>query len=124
MPRLARVVIPDISYHITQRGNRRDDVFFCDEDREFYLALLKGYCLKYAVEVWAYCLMANHIHLILRPSDSEGLQKVLKPLHMRYAQYINKSKVGKGTYGRVVFSRRHWMKFMFIRRFVMLSKTL
>lgn len=58
--------------------------------------LLKEYCDKYAVEVWAYCLMTNHIHLILRPSDSEGLQKVLKPLHMRYAQYINKKKGWKG----------------------------
>ena len=70
--------------------------FFCDEDREFYLALLKEYCHKYAVEVWAYCLMTNHIHLILKPSDSEGLQKALKPLHMRYAQYINKKKGWKG----------------------------
>ena len=96
MPRLARVVIPDTPYHVTQRGNRREDVFFCDEDREFYLALLKEYCQKYAVDVWAYCLMTNHIHLILRPSDSDGLQKVLKPLHMRYAQYINKKKGWKG----------------------------
>ena len=51
MPRLARVVIPDTPYHVTQRGNRREDVFFCDEDREFYLALLKEYCQKYAVDV-------------------------------------------------------------------------
>jgi putative transposase len=96
MPRLARVVLPDIPYHITQRGNRREDVFFCDADREFYLTLLQEYCEKYQVEVWAYCLMTNHIHLILKPFKSDGLQKVLKPLHMRYAQYINKKQGWKG----------------------------
>ena len=96
MPRLARVVIPNIPYHITQRGNRRDDVFFDDEDREFYLQTLKEYAKKFEVDVWAYCLMTNHIHLILKPSTAKGLQQVLKPLHMRYAQYINKKMGWKG----------------------------
>ncbi|MEA3406119.1 MAG: transposase [Pseudomonadota bacterium] len=96
MPRLARVVIPNIPYHITQRGNRRDDVFFDDEDREFYLKTLQEYAKKFRVEVWAYCLMTNHIHLILKPSTDKGLQQVLKPLHMRYAQYINKKMGWKG----------------------------
>lgn len=96
MPRLARVVIPNIPYHITQRGNRREDVFFCDDDRLFYLALLKEYAVKHGVEVWAYCLMTNHVHVILKPSTQEGLQQVLKPLHMRYAQYINKRNDWKG----------------------------
>lgn len=88
--------MPDIPYHITQRGNRRENVFFNDEDRIFYLSLLKEYCDKHSVEIWAYCLMTNHIHLILKPSNAEGLQKALKPLHMRYAQYINKKKGWKG----------------------------
>jgi len=96
MPRLARVVIPNVPYHITQRGNRRDDVFFDDDDREFYLQTLQEYAKKFKVEVWAYCLMTNHIHLILRPSTQKGLQQVLKPLHMRYAQYINKKMGWKG----------------------------
>ncbi len=96
MPRLARVVLSDIPFHITQRGNRREDVFFCDLDREFYLDLLHDYCVKHEVEVWAYCLMTNHVHLILKPSTEDGLQKVLKPLHMRYAQYINKKHDWKG----------------------------
>ena len=96
MPRLARVVVPDIPYHITQRGNRREDVFFTSQDRVLYLKWLYEYCLKFEVEIWAYCLMTNHIHLILKPSTEEGLQQVLKPLHMRYAQYINKQKGWKG----------------------------
>jgi len=96
MPRLARVVIPNIPYHITQRGNRGEDVFFCEADKAFYLKLLKQYSHKYSVKVWAYCLMSNHVHLILRPSTDQGLQQVLKPLHMRYAQYINKKHNWKG----------------------------
>jgi len=90
MPRLARAVFPTIPHHITQRGNRREDVFFSDEDRLFYLELLQHYSKKYKVAVLAYCLMDNHIHLVLTPNTEDGLQKVLKPLHMRYAQYINK----------------------------------
>jgi len=96
MPRLARAVFPTIPHHITQRGNRCEDVFFSDEDRFFYLELLQHYSKKYNVAVLAYCLMDNHIHLVLTPETEDGLQKVLKPVHMRYAQYINKLKGWKG----------------------------
>ncbi|MDX2426869.1 MAG: transposase [Cycloclasticus sp.] len=96
MPRLARAVFPHIPHHITQRGNRREDVFFSDQNRLFYLELLQHYCRKYTVSVLAYCLMDNHIHLVLTPETEKGLQQVLKPLHMRYAQYINKQKGWKG----------------------------
>ncbi len=90
MPRVARTVFPNVPHHITQRGNRREDVFFVDADRQFYLSLLKQYSEKYKVEVLAYCLMTNHIHLVLIPKDEKGLQSLLKPLHMRYTQRINK----------------------------------
>lgn len=96
MPRLARTVFPDIPHHITQRGNRREDVFFSDEDRQLYLEWLFFYCQKHDVDILAYCLMSNHVHLVLTPHSKEGLQKVLKPLHMRYSQYINKLKGWKG----------------------------
>jgi putative transposase len=90
MPRVARNVFPHIPHHITQRGNRREDVFFHDDDKQFYLEMLFDYCEKHQVTLLSYCLMDNHIHLILTPETADGLQKVLKPLHMRYAQYINK----------------------------------
>lgn len=90
MPRIARHVFPNIPHHITQRGNRREDVFFHDDDKQLYLEWLTDYCLKHQVTILAYCLMDNHIHLVLIPETADGLQKVLKPLHMRYAQYINK----------------------------------
>ena len=96
MPRLARSVFPEIPHHITQRGNRGEDVFFDDEDRLIYLEWLADYCQKHAVEIMAYCLMTNHIHLVLRPNSEDGLQHVLKPLHMRYAQRINKAMGWKG----------------------------
>ncbi len=96
MPRLARSVFPAIPHHVTQRGNRGEDVFFEDQDRLVYLEWIGEYCKKWAVEVLAYCLMTNHIHLILKPSTKEGLQRVLKPVHMRYAQRVNKAKGWKG----------------------------
>jgi len=96
MPRLARSVFSNIPHHITQRGNRREDVFFTDDDRFIYLEWLEFYCKKYDVSVLAYCLMTNHVHLVLTPHSKDGLQQVLKPLHMRYSQHINKIKGWKG----------------------------
>jgi len=96
MPRIARSVFPNIPHHITQRGNRREDVFFTDDDRLIYLEWLQFYCEKHDVSILAYCLMTNHLHLVLVPHSDDGLQQVLKPLHMRYSQHINKVKDWKG----------------------------
>lgn len=96
MPRLARTVFAGVPHHVTQRGNRREDVFFSDEDRQAYLAWLKHYADTHGVDILAYCLMSNHIHLILVPASAEGLRQTLKPLHMRYAQRINRANNWKG----------------------------
>lgn len=96
MPRLSRTVFAGVPHHITQRGNRREDIFFTDEDREAYLSWLKEYCEKFGVEILAYCLMTNHIHLVAVPATGDGLQRVLKPLHMRYAQRVNRARGWKG----------------------------
>lgn len=98
MPRRARTVFANIPHHITQRGNRREDVFFTNADRQQYLSWLKEYCDQHQVEILAYCLMTNHIHLVTVPATETGLQNVLKPLHMRYAQRINRQR---GWSGRV-----------------------
>jgi len=90
MPRLARTVFAKVPHHVTQRGNRREDVFLTDDDREVYLAWLAQYCQQYPVEILAYCLMTNHIHLVAVPTTEAALQRVLKPLHMRYAQRFNR----------------------------------
>ncbi len=96
MPRLPRAVFAGFPHHITQRGNRREPVFFSDEDRLLYLLWLKEYADKHQVEVLAYCLMTNHVHLIAVPATDDGLQQTLKPLHMRYAQRFNRQRDWKG----------------------------
>jgi len=68
MPRVARNVFAGIPHHITQRGNRRED-----DGRSIYLEWLAHYCQKFDVDVLAYCLMTNHVHLVLTPSDTDGL---------------------------------------------------
>ena len=96
MPRLSRTVFAGVPHHITQRGNRREDIFFTDEDRQAYLMWLKEYSEQHDVEILAYCLMTNHIHLVAIPANENGLQRMLKPLHMRYAQRINRAQGWKG----------------------------
>ncbi len=90
MPRLARTVFPHVPHHITQRGNRGEEIFVTDEDRQVYLAWLAYYCQRHAVDLLGYCLMDNHVHLVAVPATDEGLHRVLKPLHMRYAQRFNR----------------------------------
>jgi len=89
MARLARVVVPDIPHHVTQRGNRRQQVFFSDDDYALYRALLGESCHAAGVAVWGYCLMPNHVHLILTPSDRDGLRAALGEAHRRYTRHAN-----------------------------------
>jgi putative transposase len=96
MPRVARVVCAGLPHHVTQRGNRRNPVFFDDGDRLAYLALLSDYSNRHAVEVLAYCLMTNHVHLVLRPATAEALRCALRPLHMRHTQRVNRRHDWKG----------------------------
>jgi putative transposase len=67
MARIARIVVPGYPHHITQRGNRRQQTFFNDGDYQTYIELMSHWCRKYAVEIWGYCLMPNHVHLIAVP---------------------------------------------------------
>ena len=90
MPRVARAVFAGVPHHITQRGNRRENVFFTDEDRASYLTWLAEDWGQHYVDILAYCLMTNHIHLVAVPRDDDGLEAVLRPLHMRYAPRINR----------------------------------
>jgi len=89
MPRLARVIVPDLPHHVTQRGNRREPIFFEDGDQEVYKDLLVEQTRKRGVEVWAYCLMPNHVHLIATPSDALGLGLAIGEAHRRYTNFVN-----------------------------------
>jgi putative transposase len=90
MPRLARLVIPGIPHHVTQRGNNRQDVFFVDDDRRVYLALLEQHAERYGVEVLGYCLMGNHVHVIAVPPREDSLAKALGRTHFLYTQYLHR----------------------------------
>ena len=89
MPRIARIVVPDLPHHITQRGNRRQDVFFEDTDRRKFLSLLHEYAVRHGLAIHAYCLMTNHVHLIATPRTEQSLSRTLKPVHLRYTQHLN-----------------------------------
>lgn len=89
MGRIARVVVPDVPHHVTQRGNRRQRTFFQDSDYAHYLSLLAQWCVKFGTTVWAYCLMPNHVHLILVPKTQEGLRQSVGEAHRRYTVRIN-----------------------------------
>ena len=90
MPRNSREVAVGYPHHVTQRGNNREPVFFDDEDRWTYLSLLEHYTQKYQVDIWAYCLMTNHIHLLAVPSDSMSLGRGVGLTNMTYTQHINR----------------------------------
>lgn len=96
MARTARTVVPDIPHHIVQRGNRRERVFFDDRDRYAYLTWLAQYCDQFRVQVLAYCLMSNHVHLVAVPPAVDALDEVFQPLHTRYAQRINRRRGWSG----------------------------
>ena len=92
MPRHARVVFPGVPHHVTQRGSQRRDTFFEDSDGLAYLCLLKEHAQRHSIEVVAYCLMPNHVHLVLVPSTADGLHRALKAIHGRYAQRFNRMR--------------------------------
>ncbi len=103
MARLARIVIPGVAHHVTQRGNRRLPVFFTDEDRSAYLSLIAEACAAHDTVCLGWCLMDNHVHLILVPARADGLRATLGEAHRRYSRRIN--------------FREGWRGFLFQGRF-------
>lgn len=89
MARLARLVIPGLPHHVTQRGNRRQQTFFNDADYGAYLELMSDWCREKGVQIWGYCLMPNHTHLIAVPSSPDGLRWAIGEAHRRYTRRIN-----------------------------------
>jgi putative transposase len=89
MARVARVVVPRLPHHVTQRGNRRQQTFFTDEDFAEYRKLMASSCEGCGTQVWAYCLMPNHVHLIMVPDEEDGLRCAVAEAHRRYTRMIN-----------------------------------
>lgn len=112
MARLPRIVIPGYPHHVTQRGNRRVQTFFEDGDYELYKSLLSEAARKAEAEIWCYCLMPNHVHMIIVPSDEDGLRRTFADAHRRYTGYINArmretGHLWQGRFGSVVMDEEH-----------------
>ena len=112
MSRFPRIVLPGIPHHITQRGNRRQRVFFEDDDFALYLDLITEAARKAGTEIWAYCLMPNHVHLIAVPHDADGLRATFGEAHRQYTGHINArakwtGHLWQGRYGSVAMSDAH-----------------
>jgi len=89
MARLPRVVIPDYPHHVTQRGNRRQRTFFSEDDYTAYLETVAKEKNKAGVDIWAYCLMPNHVHLVAVPKSADSLARLFRSAHRKYTRRIN-----------------------------------
>ncbi len=112
MARLSRLVVPGLAHHVTQRGNGRQATFFEDGDYALYRDLFAEAAARANVEVWGYCLMPNHVHAIVVPSDEDGLRRTFGDLHRRYTGYINArarrtGHLWQGRFGSVATDDAH-----------------
>jgi putative transposase len=112
MCRLARVVAPGLPHHVNQWGNRREQVFFSDDDYRAYIDLVRAAALRTGTEVWAYCLMPNHVHFIMVPSGTDGLRGTFADAHRRYTARINArlrqtGHLWQGRFSSAVLDERH-----------------
>jgi len=114
MARQARVVFPNIPHHVTQRGNRRERIFFEPGDEQVYLDTLSAQLSRFHVTCWSYCLMPNHVHLILVPEDETGLARAVGEAHRRYTTFVGvrsrwMGHLFQGRYGSVAMDEDHLM---------------
>jgi putative transposase len=112
MARLSRIVIPGLPHIVTQRGNRRGRTFFEDGDFELYRDLLAEAAKNADAEIWCYCLMPGHVHIIITPSDEDGLRRTFADVHRRYTGFINArmrltGHLWQGRFGSVVIDEDH-----------------
>jgi putative transposase len=98
MPRQARIVLANTPHHIVQRGHNRQTVFVERQDYVYYLDTLKEWKQELDVKVYGYCLMTNHVHLILAPNDdTEHIGKLMKRLAGRQTRYVNHQEGRSGS---------------------------
>lgn len=97
MPRQRRLILPGIAAHLIQRGNNRADCFRCDSDYLVYLLHLKELAAKLDCALHAYCLMTNHVHLLLTPPSAGACAALMRELGQRYVQYFNRRHHRTGT---------------------------
>lgn len=120
MPRLARTVAVGFAHHVTQRGNNRQDVFLVEDDRRVYLQFLQEEADKYGLEIEGYCLMSNHVHLVVLPQREESLAKAVGRTHFRYTLYLNAFHQRSGHlwqgrfYSCALDRRQYWLAMKYV----------
>jgi putative transposase len=112
MARLPRIVLPHVPHLVTQRGNGRAQTFFGDADFRLYRDHLTDQCRRHRIGIWGWCLMPNHVHLILTPSNEDGLRAALSRVHRVYAGHIHarEHRTGhfwQGRFGCVAMDEAH-----------------
>jgi putative transposase len=115
MPRQSRFLLPEVATHITQRGHNGGDCFHREGDYLVYLLHLRELAEKHACAVHAYCLMTNHVHLLLSPSSVRACSGLMRDLGQRYVQYFNR------RYGRIgtLWQGRYWANVVESSRYVL-----
>jgi putative transposase len=114
MARIARVVAAGLPHHVTQRGNRRQEVFFGPQDYQAYLSLMREWCIRHGLRAWAYCLMPNHVHLIVVPPSEQALCRAVGEAHRRYTRAVNfrqgwRGHLWQGRFGSFVMDDPYLM---------------
>ena len=89
MARMARVVLPGVAHHVTQRGVRSMSIFDSDADRREYLGLLAEQGERFGLRFLAYCLMSNHVHLVVVPAEQDSLARGIGEAHRLYTRMVN-----------------------------------
>lgn len=97
MPRHARLIVPGLPVHVVQRGVNRSACFFDDRDRDFYLLHLARLLGEAGCSLHAFCLMTNHVHLLLTPDREDSCERLFRRLSLVYAQYMNRKHDRTGT---------------------------
>jgi putative transposase len=122
MPRSARLVIPGLPHHVVQRAARGKALFYTDQDRRRYLDLLAEYATRHRLQIWAYCLMPDHVHLVAVPEDALSLAAALIPLQTQYSRHIHQTRkkegvLWRGRYGSCPMDKPHaWEAVRFVER--------
>lgn len=91
MPGKTRMYVPGVPAHVVQRGNNRNATFFCDDDYQFYKVVLEEGLRRYGGLLHAYCLMTNHVHLLITPIDTDSISRIMQHPGRLYVSYINKT---------------------------------
>src|SRR5579883_2522564 len=122
MARLPRLFLPDCPYHITQRGNNRQNIYHTDQDRRIYTKLLVETAQQEQIRLLAYCLMTNHVHYVAIPPRPDSIPTWLRRLQGRYAQCFNlihhhSGHVWQGRYFACSLDESHlWRTLRYVER--------